>query len=118
MNTQMPFLNECVKVGAALMKRRVPTRSSKIFDKRWRSHFACSPEVCTKVWVLFTKRNQEVSMDHLLWEIYLLKVYPTENEACSKVDGIDEKTWRKIIWWIIDALADLESDIVSIFYLL
>ena len=59
-------------------------------------------------------KSRSVYDSFSLGDIFL-KVYPTENEACSKVGGIDEKTWRKIIWWIIDAIADLELDIVSIF---
>ena len=42
-----------------------------------------------------------------------LKIYPKENVACSLVGGIDEKTWRKKIWPLIEAIALLEDKVVS-----
>jgi hypothetical protein len=56
----------------------------------------------------------------MLWRMYFLKCYPPTQEACAAAgqadSGADDpKTWKKYVWPMIYALADLESEVVSLF---
>ena len=109
-------LRKCIKLGADIMKQKAPATLSDTFDRRWRSHFGCSPEICSKLWLILAKCDQ-VSMKSLLWVLFFLKTYPTESEACSRVGGIDEKAWREKIWELINNIALLEAKMVSVSFL-
>ena len=49
---------------------------------------------------------------HLLWCLFFLKSYTSENAVAASV-GADEKTFRKWFWYVIGCLNDLEQDLVS-----
>jgi hypothetical protein len=61
----------------------------------------------------------ERQIHHLLWALFFMKCYPTEELACITAGGprraVDQKTLRKHIWPFIIAIADLESHVVSNF---
>ena len=107
--------NTFIELGADIMKLKAPSTPSKRFIWRWRSHFGCSPEISSLLWLALSKHNK-VKKKHLLWVLYFLKTYPTESEACSRVGGIDEKAWREIIWEIIYKISILEAKIVSVLF--
>lgn len=75
--------------------------------RRFKSAFGVSPNVCSIVWL---KIKNHLSPDfneiHLLWTLFFLKTYNTEaiNRSIFKCD---EKTFRRRIWKIIDALSSL-----------
>ena len=58
---------------------------------------------------------------HLLWALMFMKLYGTEPEMCANAGGscgaIDPKTFRKWVWPFIEALAELQYKVVSIFCL-
>lgn len=58
---------------------------------------------------------------HLLWALMFMKLYSTEPDMCANAGGscgaIDPKTFRKWVWPFIDALAELQYKVVSIFCL-
>jgi hypothetical protein len=52
--------------------------------------------------------------------MYFLKCYPCIQEACAAAGqadsgAVDPKTWKKYVWPMIYALADLEAEVVSLF---
>ena len=49
---------------------------------------------------------------HLLWAVIFLKTYTTESSLAVAI-GVDEKTLRKWIFIIINAISDLEDDWVG-----
>ena len=57
-------------------------------------------------------------ISHLLWALYFMKCYPTEETACVAAGGhagaIDPKTLRKYIWPFIEAITNLEPYVVSV----
>lgn len=108
----MDILNEIENIGAAMMNRSSSSRKTSVFHQRWRAHFGASPKVIKKVWELLDVRVI-THLEYLLWCLMFLKIYPKENVACSLVGGIDEKTWRKKIWPLIEAIALLEDKVVS-----
>ena len=102
------------------------------FARRWMSHFAASPTVCTIIWRKLFPVNVNIRPDehmprgahprHLLWALYFLKGYPLNNTARSTVSTtnmrVDEKTWRKWTKLFVDAISYLESEVVSLVYIL
>ena len=92
-------------------------------DRRFRSFFGCSAEVAVTLWTTQAQcllLPHEGQILHLLWALFFMKCYPTEEPACAAAGGqrgaVDPKTLRKYIWPFIVAIADLESHVVSKVY--
>ena len=104
--------------GSKIMKRSKKSFSS--FIRRFRSHFGTTPTICLVIWerldpyetILPTYRR--VKFKHLLWALLFMKVYGTE-ELHTSLTGVDEKTFRKWSWIFIDAIADLECEVVNVY---
>lgn len=91
-------------------------------DRRFRSFFGCGAAVALMAWQMLNAYEflpDSSTLVHLLWALFFMKRYPTEEHACSTVGGsqgaIDAKTLRKHIWPLITALSDLEPHVVSMF---
>ncbi len=60
---------------------------------------------------------EDGTIEHMLWALYFLKVYPKQEPACAAVGGsngaVDPKTFRKYIWPFVYAIADLEQIVES-----
>ena len=86
-------------------------------------YFGCGAEGAVEVWnalVCFAVLPDEGQILHLLWALYFMKCYPTEETACAAAGGhtgaIDPKTLRKYIWPFIEAIANLEPYVVSVMH--
>jgi hypothetical protein len=95
------------------ISNRMPSCSVLINARRFKALFGVSASRCAHIWrrlqideVLPSKATPK----HLLWALYFLKVYDSENNMAGRC-GCDEKTLRKWIWKMIDALCRM--DIVS-----
>jgi hypothetical protein len=92
-------------------------------DRRFREYFGGSVHTAINAWKLLNEHNKldegsEVS--HMLWSMYFMKCYPRTQEACAAAGqadsgAVDPKTWKKYVWPMIYALADLEAEVVSSF---
>jgi hypothetical protein len=90
-------------------------------DRRFRDFFGVGVHVAIITWTLLLKHyllSSEEAIPHLLWTLYFLCCYPKQGEGCAAATSnngiIDPKTWRKYIWHMIYAIADLESVVVSL----
>ena len=103
-----------VAIGNDLMNRS-GDGSSDTFARRFKSHFGTRPEICADIWLRLDPPSLPAGAKivHLLWALMLLKVYATESVNCSVVGGVDEQTWRYWSWFFVDAVSQLEPDIVS-----
>jgi hypothetical protein len=72
-------------------------------DRKWNAHFGICKDACLVVIDFLDKRGQGFEVKHVLWALYFLKVYTTENVAAS-FWRVDEKTLRMWIWRVIDVL--------------
>ena len=50
---------------------------------------------------------------HLLWACLLLQTYGSEEELSGHAGGVDEQTFRTWVWDMIEAVSDLEDQVVS-----
>jgi hypothetical protein len=96
------------------------TGSESSEDCRFRAFFGCSSEVAVRLWTMLVQcllLPHKGQILHLLWALFFMKCYPTEEPACAAAGGqrgaVDPKTLRKYIWPFIVAIADLESHVVS-----
>jgi len=107
---------------AHAIQNRGGRRSGTIImeTRRFRSCFGAGKEVVMHLWDLLVEHNLlpcKATIKHLLWALYFMKVYATENSTCSVLGGsngaIDPKTMRKWVWKFIEKIAELGPVVVS-----
>lgn len=77
--------------------------------RRFKSFYGVSPDICSILWKMIDKYLPiPCEPKHLLWALNFLKQYNVEATG-KAIFGVDEKTLRKYIWIMIDALADIDT---------
>lgn len=90
-----------------------PNLSLKQGSRRFKTFYGVSPRICSILWQLIEKIVSETCEPrHLMWTLSFLKQYHTETANRSNFEA-DEKTFRKYVWLLTDALAELH--VVRIF---
>jgi len=116
-------VEEFKSLGTELMNRS-PGGSQKVFLERWTQHYFAEPEVITNTWkrlAVDIESDPDAPGDkiaepvHLLWAAMFLKVYATES-VLSGVCGVDEDTFRKWAWYMVEKVSYLEHEVVSFFF--
>lgn len=83
-------------------------KSRAVGYRRFKGLFGVSPLICSIAWDNITEHvPQGTKPHHLLWGLCFLKCYNTEH-VNHAIFGVDEKTFRKWIWIVIDSLASLK----------
>ena len=84
------------------------------FHKQYVGHFGVDSCVSAKIWDLIQGEDlaPKTKCHHLLWALYLLKVYNTE-VVLSRCIGVHPNTFRKFAWPIIRAIANQKAKVVS-----
>ena len=102
-------------------KRRVGSDLTE--DNRFRSFFGCGAETALILWNMmhaYSCEPNNLQIEHFLWCLFFMKVYPKQGPACSVVGGsngaVDPKTLRKWSWGFIVSIAELAEIVVSLFY--
>jgi hypothetical protein len=86
--------------------------------RRFVSFFGIEPSLVSVVWTLVILSGRLASLQriepvHFLWALLFLQCYDT-NERNAAMCGCDEKTFRKWSWFYLEAIADLDQDVVSL----
>ena len=87
-------------------------------DRRFREFFGCSAIVISTIWRWLEKNSlvpDGCEVLHLLWSLVFMKVYPLQQVMCTLINVLDPKTFRGRVWKMIEAVANLEAYLVSIF---
>ena len=107
--------------GKEIQNKIGRTGSDAMEDRAFREFFGTTANVVSKIWGKLSERDRvpiEGTAKHLLWSFYFMRAYPKQGVTCAVVGGsagaIDPKTLRKFIWPLIEAMADLFSDVVSL----
>jgi len=85
-------------------------------DRDFREFFGCGCFVASKAYEylhsydLFPEGGNPCTF---LWALMFMKIYGKERNLCSLAGGVDKKTFRKWAWLFVDAIASLESEVVS-----
>ena len=102
--------------------------SEKVRLRRFKSHFGTPPEIAAYTWELLINskfvRNELPGIRHcgpnpvhMLWALMLLKRYDTMEVLADHLK-IDEDTLRKWSHFYLEAMAELDADVVSDYVLL
>lgn len=96
----------------------VPVEETDSLDQRFRSHFGTSVDQVNQMWIRidpFVTMPKGSHPKHIYWGLMLLKIYSSENVLKTLAGGPDIKTLRKWSWLFIQAISDLEMELVSFF---
>ena len=96
--------------------------SKKVTTRRFKSQFGVAPDVVACVWELLLEskflrdnmpgKKEAPNPEHLLWSLMLLKRYCTMPVLAADLN-VDEGTFRKWAFLYLEAIAELDSDVVS-----
>ena len=116
-----PALMEKVLHFAREIWRRDPAkvRSKLSEDRRFREFFGCSAVVAISVWRRLEMGSQVpdgCTLKHLLWSLVFMKVYPKQQVMCTLVNVFDPKTFKSRVWGMIEAVSNLETEVVSVLH--
>jgi hypothetical protein len=106
MRPQSATANEFEELGMAMMNRK-SGGSLQTRDRRFRSHFGVTPDICAHVWDLLdhTMLPREAEKKHLLWALMFLMLYKTESVHCTLAGGVDEKTFRSWSFFFVNEVS-------------
>ena len=80
------------------------------------STFGCNPKDCVELWrvlVIFGRVPRATRTVHLLWLLFFLKHYNIM-AVNANIVSVTERTFREKVFGLIDALAPLVSQFVSV----
>ena len=96
--------------------------SATVARRAFKEYFGIHSTIVCLVWKLLVNNDllpEKAQIKHLLWALFFMKVYPKQGPACSVVGGsngaVDPKTLGKWVWMFIQAIANLEPVVVSLF---
>jgi hypothetical protein len=116
------LLPDFMPPARVIMNRPPREKSSFAIEARiFRELFGTNLRVVENIWFLLDELeiNPEGGLPkHLLWALHFMKAYPLQAQGCAAVGGsdgaVDPKTYRKWVWAYIEAISDLELDVVSL----
>ena len=114
-NEVLHYQNMFEEKGLLILRKQKGTGSNQTSDRRFRATFGTSSIVCCRIWKLLQLEKaslKNMTPNHLLWGLILLKLYSSET-VHSGMTGVDEKTFRKWSYFAIKRVADLHEVVVS-----
>jgi hypothetical protein len=95
----------------------VMARTTMTEDRSFREYFGCGAEAALALWALILSSAalpEGGSLQHMLWTLMFMKVYAKSEILSRLTGGADKSTIRKWVWQFIEAIASLESQVVSV----
>jgi hypothetical protein len=84
--------------------------------RRFRALFGISTRICVLLWTLLSKQlGRQARPVHLLWTLFFLKHYSVE-EVNAAFARVNEKTYRKWTWLMLEELAKLNLGSATVFF--
>ncbi len=82
--------------------------------RRFKGHFGTTPGICAYLWPrIINNLPGGAHFYHLLWGLLLVKIYASTEVLAGMVGGVDEKTFRKWNWKVLEAISLLKPTVVS-----
>jgi hypothetical protein len=77
--------------------------------------FGTSPKVCALLWqkIDLSLMPNGAKPCHLLWALMFLKLYCAEPVLATLAGGVHEQTLRKWVWLFVDAISDLQYEVIQ-----
>lgn len=86
------------------------SQSKAIQLRRFKSFFGVTPYICVLLWqyITFEPALSTTSPSHLLWALFFLKCYTTEDISRAIFD-VDSKTFRSKVWILIKFISTIPN---------
>ena len=117
-----PSADEFETMGQQLAGYTISS-SVKIKRERFVSFFGIEPLIVSIIWSMLVDVEDEIMVCfaaveslkpvYLLWALLFLKGYNTTTRNAA-IAGVDEKTFRHWSWIFVEAIANLDREVVSI----
>ena len=111
--------DEFTSIGMSLMGRYNHS-ANETSRRRFSAWFGTDSLTCSILWEMLYHYKwfdyagiRGTHPKHLLWTLLFLKCYATEAVHSSNV-GVDEKTYRKWIWFYVEGINRLRKHVVRI----
>jgi hypothetical protein len=104
-------------LGLKLINREL--KSTSVAIERFTGHYGVRPIIAALLWdYLFewTRSKKTCTPKHLLWALHFLTTYDTEITIASRF-GVDEKTYRKWLWFMLEGIVSLVPQLVRLLFL-
>ena len=117
LHQENPRASDFEQLGLQIMSRQIGSKLT--FERRFRTFFGTSPQICELIWTNLDPFEQiapdypGVQVVHLLWALMFMKIYAEESVHCGLVGGVDEKTFRKWTWLFVEYISYEEDRVVS-----
>jgi hypothetical protein len=112
-----PKLQDMFDAGRDMMNRHDKCmRAVGTEDRDFRELFGVGPMVALTAWNMLASLSlvpEGGALKHFLWTLCFMKVYAKQGPMSILCNGADHKTIHKWVWQFMEALADLEPDVVS-----
>ena len=106
---------EFLLLGSTMVNIKL-TGSKKIRQRQFSSWFGIDSAMCSHVWEMIQSKGQptvpKAKPIHLLWMLLFVKGYCKEH-INAQIAKVDEKTFRKWSWIMIERVASLAPSVVS-----
>jgi len=82
----------------------------------FKEFFGCLPSIFLALWNLLYTMGclpEGGTIEHLLWMLMFMKIYPKRKQMSVLCGGADKDTWAKWVFTFLDAVACLEPYVVS-----
>ena len=112
-----PEVADVMLVARKMWQRKDPflRATAQQEDRNFRSSFGCGPFVALRAWTMLSDQYlvpEKGTLEHFLWTLSFMKVYGKTRDMQTLCGGADPSTIRKRVWLFIEAIADLEPDVV------
>jgi hypothetical protein len=107
-----------LRLGLRLINRDLKSKSVAL--ERFTGHYGVRPIIAALLWdylLPWTTAKKTCTPKHLLWALHFLQTYDTEITIASRF-GVDEKTYRKWLWFILEGITTLVPQLVGYAFLI
>lgn len=113
-----PTVADFMKIAREFWRRDPEkARAAGTEDRDFREMFGCGVFVAHACWSLLSTLDlvpMGGNIEKFMWSLHFMKVYGKTASLCSACGGIDPHTHHDWVWKYIDAIASLESVVVSL----
>ena len=110
-------LEQILEIGREAMRRsnKKTNETSLTEDRRFREMFGCGILVAHDTWMHLEADGslESRSIEDMMRALMFMKSYSKEGTMSVMVGTIDEKTYRKRLWPMVEAIGALESTVVG-----
>ena len=102
------------RVAREVLGNEGRTMNANAEDRMCRSFFGAPAAVIATLWNRLQPLDSNAKLKHLLWSLVFLFVYSMEEVHCRIVGWPNAKTYRKWTWYMLEKIAALKDEVISL----